>query len=221
MRRIAVGLLSCISGALLAVAIMFALEALEEPFVGTVAYGVPGAFHLINAGVVLLAWLALRGRLARNRVASVVGACTVVSSIVFAIIALGSNPRETKAEQYRAMMKNDLRLLVAAQQQFRRDSGKYAASAPPGYQPSAGVQILAVEATPDGWNASVTHQSLREVCVVHVGGSPVAAIPEREPTCISESSGITDPEFLIWIAALVALAAMFAGSAKWLDGRGG
>jgi hypothetical protein len=31
---------------------------------------------------------------------------------------------------------------------------------------------------------------------------------------------ISDPELLIWIAALVALAAMFAGSATWLAGRG-
>jgi hypothetical protein len=220
MRRFAVGLLSCISGLLLAVAIMFALPALEELVVGNYEYGAPATLHLINAGVVLLAWLALRARLARNRVASLVAACTAVSSIVFAIIALASNPQETKSAALRAAMKNDLRLLVAAQQQFRRDSGRYAASAPPGYRPSAGVQILAVERTPDGWNASVTHQMLREVCVVYVGGTPFPpAVADGEPACSSESSGITDPEFLIWIAALVGLAAMFAGTARWLDGR--
>jgi hypothetical protein len=90
-------------------------------------------------------------------------------------------------------MRVDLRQLVAAQDQFRSDSGRYSVTAPPGFRSSVGVNTPHIVLTSNGWHATVTHSMPAPTCVIYVGDAHLSpAVQERRAACSLSPFRATD-----------------------------
>ena len=218
-RRFVVRLLSWISGALLGVVLFFVLQTVMDMLVGETPDNA-GVLYAIDALIVVWAWLLLRRRLRGSFVLRSITASATIVAIIAAAggFVVGSKYGEPRDKTYVSTMKSDLRALVEAQETFKRDSGRYSATPPPGYRTSPGVKDLRIVPTSDGWYATVAHARALRVCIVYTGstGFPPAT-REGEPACTGMSSGITDPDFLPWMLVLLIVATIFGGVARLID----
>ena len=92
---------------------------------------------------------------------------------------------DPKEPGYGYVMGSDLRNLVAAEEWFLADSGRYTSSIPTAYfAVSSGVLEPDIALTADGWTASVRHSGSPRTCVIFVGTTPrPPAVQEGEPVC--------------------------------------
>jgi hypothetical protein len=108
--------------------------------------------------------------------------------LLLVVTARAVASQNAAAEQRRvATMKFDLRNLVTAEEAYFADSVKYTADLTRlrrFFHPSAGIVGLRITLTPDGWGASVGHQSTDTFCAIYVGSTPTPpARKEGEPLC--------------------------------------
>ncbi len=108
-----------------------------------------------------------------------------VAAVFLLLSAFCASFVDPKGPTYRAAMKSDLRNLVAAQEEYRADSGRYTSSIPTSYfAVSSGVLEPDIALTADGWTASVDHTHSPRTCVIFVGTTPLPpAVREGEPAC--------------------------------------
>lgn len=207
-------LFACLSGICFGVGVMFVLEAIEDMFLGNVSDSI--AIALVNAALVVGATLLLRNR--KRRVANWIAYCASATAIIFAILATAIHWGARRTIPQGADAESDLQKLVIAQRQFRRDSGRYTATLPPGVRMSPGVQGPTITLTSDGWTAMTSQiTEMPRVCSVFVGSTPMPpAETEGVVACTSSSSGMTDPDFPTWILLLAILGASFGALARWL-----
>ncbi len=142
------------------------------------------------------------------------------------LVAMSARPAcacSTKLPGYRAQMKSDLRNLVSAQDSFREDRGRYAASiADLGtrYASSTGI-VVTIDSLigTQGWAATARHADLgEEYCQLsHLStGDPVS-----QPRCSGDKRRAAtklalDVEFYIGLAAvIIAFATAVAGRMHW------
>lgn len=109
----------------------------------------------------------------------------LVAAVLFVVVDVFHDPiRAIKESQWAEAMKGDLRSLVAFEDQWQRDSGKYLTTVTPVFRLQTGVHAPQVILTSDGWTAVVGHDWTSRRCAVFVGSTPIApATREREPEC--------------------------------------
>lgn len=107
--------------------------------------------------------------------------------VIIGILAAIAIPKfaNTKEKAYIASMKADLRNLVTAEEAYFSDNTAYGTitNLGTGYNSSAGVTVTA---TPDaglGWQASASHTSTTQTCVIKVGSQVGSGENEGEPVC--------------------------------------
>jgi type IV pilus assembly protein PilA len=112
--------------------------------------------------------------------------------VIIGILAAIAIPKfaNTKEKAYIASMKADLRNLVTAEEAYFSDNTAYGSVANcvlaggTTYNCSAGVTV---NATPDaglGWEASASHTSTTQTCIIKVGSKVTStAENEGEPIC--------------------------------------
>lgn len=111
----------------------------------------------------------------------------IIVVVIIGLLATIIIPRFSSARE-RALvttMQSDLRNLLTHEEARKVDSGSYATAFPPAvWRPSTGVTGPTISLTPDGWTASVGHQSTGRTCAIFVGSTSLApATVEGVPTC--------------------------------------
>jgi len=114
--------------------------------------------------------------------------------VIIGILAAIAIPKfaNTKEKAYIASMKADLRNLVTAEEAYFSDNTAYGTFSGTGagsgnltgsYNTSAGVTVTA---TPDaglGWEATASHTSTTQTCIIKVGNKVLSTENEGEPVC--------------------------------------
>ena len=109
--------------------------------------------------------------------------------VIIGILAAFAIPKfaNTKQKAYVAQMKSDLKNLATAEEAFFYDSTYYTSSLASlnNFNPSTGVTLSVLEATPGGWSAQAVHTQTTRQCVLYQGNAaPVApATAEGRITC--------------------------------------
>ena len=109
--------------------------------------------------------------------------------VIIGLLAVIAIPKvaNTKQKAYVAQMKSDLKNLATAEEAFFYDSTYYTSSLASlnNFNPSTGVTLSVLEATPGGWSAQAVHAQTTRQCVLYQGNaSPVApATAEGRITC--------------------------------------
>jgi len=109
--------------------------------------------------------------------------------VIIGILAAFAIPKfaNTKQKAYVAQMKSDLKNLATAEEAFFYDSTYYTSSLASlnNFNPSTGVTLSVLEATPGGWSAQAVHAQTTRQCVLYQGNAaPVApATAEGRITC--------------------------------------
>ena len=201
------GLLAWLSGVCLALGLFVSAGALLRW--DAYDYGPPRAQYLLTALVLGAARLALRPWLRTGRVRnSVANNALLVSLVLLVVAAFPLGYARTQDAAARAAMKSDLRVLMLAEEGFRRDSGRYSPAPPLSFVTSSGVTAPTVVLTPDGWTASLGHQRSRRTCVIYVGSTRIApATNEGEAACAPPPF---DPRTLLFIGVLFGAVALFS-----------
>ena len=105
---------------------------------------------------------------------------------VLAAIAIPQYLRQ-RDKAFVTTMKSDLRNLATAQESFRADSARYAASksdVSKNWRESSGVTVTINEATIQGWSATAKHTATSKTCAIFVGtGVTPSGGSEGEPVC--------------------------------------
>jgi len=93
--------------------------------------------------------------------------------VIIGILAAIAIPKfaSTKGQAFLAAMRTDLRNLATAQESYYSGANSYGNNLSQlNFNASPGVTITIPEATPGGWSAAATHQSLgAETCTVYFG----------------------------------------------------
>jgi hypothetical protein len=94
----------------------------------------------------------------------------------------------TKAAAYRTAMKSDLRNLVAVEEAYFEEHGRYTATLDTTqFRPSSGVVVDSLVITPTGFSARATYPAATtETCHLVFGPDRTAEI---RPTCDGDASG--------------------------------
>jgi len=115
--------------------------------------------------------------------------------VIIGILAAIAIPKfaNTKEKAYVASMKADLRNLVTAQEAYFADNTAYGTVAMSGtacqlaggntYSCSAGVSVTGTANAGLGWQATATHTSTTQTCIIYVGANAIPPINEGEPLC--------------------------------------
>jgi hypothetical protein len=211
---------------------------IESRILGCAA-GLAAAFGMVSLAVSVAEWLTPRGSfgggfllvglamlgsgvaLSRRatstalRLAALWGGVT--SFALLALLAVFSGYIDSKAAAYLTAMRSDLRSLDVAQEEARRESGKYSDTTPPGFRSSVGVSPPQISLTSDGWTASVTHAMVGRTCALFVGRTPLPpAVEERRPACTAAPFRAADHQAGI---AFLVVGLMLAGLGRALEPR--
>lgn len=118
---------------------------------------------------------------------------------------------ESMARRYVAVMKSDLKNLVAAQAAFFSDSAKYTTTLDTlYYATSRGVIGPSITLTPNGWQAMVSHEGTSQTCVIFVGSSALTpAVQEGAVACTPAKRNLV-------VFAWLALGFVMAGMGIWI-----
>ena len=109
--------------------------------------------------------------------------------VIIGLLAVIAIPKvaNTKQKAYVAQMKSDLKNLATAEEAFFYDSTYYTSSLASlnNFNPSTGVTLSVLEATPGGWSAQAVHAQTTRQCVLYQGNAaPLApATAEGRITC--------------------------------------
>ncbi len=109
--------------------------------------------------------------------------------VIIGILAAIAIPKfsATKGKANVSAMKSDLHQLASSEEDYYYSNAQYtAAISALNVQPSRGVTLTILEATPIGWSAQTTHpQATPVTCAVFYGGAAAVApaIIEGEVTC--------------------------------------
>lgn len=109
--------------------------------------------------------------------------------VIIGILAIIAIPKlaNTKQKAYVAQMKSDLKNLATAEEAFFYDSTYYTSSLASlnNFNPSTGVTLNVLEATPGGWSARAIHAQTTRQCVVYQGNAAVVppATSDGRITC--------------------------------------
>jgi type IV pilus assembly protein PilA len=101
--------------------------------------------------------------------------------VIIGILAAIAIPKfaNTKEKAYVASMKSDLRNLVTAQEAYFTDNNStYSASTAAfgtSYNPSSGVTVTIGTVTASGWDATASHMSTTQVCIISYGGGSTSS----------------------------------------------
>lgn len=150
----------------------------------------PGPFWLLF-WVGAVGWMALALLAALTPQDTVPGrlAASVQTTLAIAVPLLGLSAylagyHDSKESAYGATMRSDLRNLLAAEQQFLADSGRYTAELRGFFRHSPGIIGATITLTPDGWTASLGHTGSPRTCAIFVGSTRLApAVAAKEPAC--------------------------------------
>ena len=93
--------------------------------------------------------------------------------VLFAVFVGNICACSTRADVARAALKSDLRNLVASQEAFWKDEGRYAwTGSRLDFAASTGVSIVIEGATETGWSARGDHPHTPWICAIYVGDAP-------------------------------------------------
>ena len=154
-------------------------------------YVSPGPFWLLFL-LGAVGWMALRA--ARTPQDTVPGrfAATVQTTLAIAVPLLGLSASlagyyDSREGAYGGSMRSDLRSLLAAEQQFLADSGRYTEELRgfgPSFGPSRGIIGPTVTLTSDGWTASIGYAGSPRTCAIFVGSTSLPpAVAAKEIAC--------------------------------------